>query len=613
MSLAVSPWKRPWSRLSPLAVTEPGVPLESRHGRLPTHSHAMPSRQRLIPLSLLLLAPSAIGQGELCSNPQSLSGLGTFAFDTTGFDPSSIDEAQGCAISFGPGTNLDGDGFFTWSAPFAGDFLFITEGRFPWGQIWRTQLAIYDGDDCGATCIANDNASGPNQGSLIRLQSVAAGETFLIQIGGYNFFNDGNPTTYQGPGTLEIIETPAVCQNPVDDSFEDNDSCATPTAITPGTYTDLFLSISDPDYYAVTIPPGEAIEVELLTSSIDLLFFVYDDSCHLIGIEFDRWIQSNPTSVPQTIVIEPRRSLTAAAIPCASYDIRLALGADPCIGLAEDPFEPNDFSNTAAPLGDGFYPGLTLSQVNHLGLPEVDYFAFDVPPGATVQCVAVFEDAKANIDMLLLNQNGNILSAGNSDTDNETVQWTNTTGTTFPARLSIYIAGVGSQSCSVYDLGVGGLSGGKGAPFCLALNNSTGVPTLMEGSATAAGAGLHLEVVNGPPLGLGMIVAGDTLASSPAIVGSGALCLSSVAGVSMVYRYNVIGGALNSIGRFDGQGVLQNVAGSSTTGSGFDVPAMLPGGSAITAGQTLYFQCWHRDTAGSAPTSNFSNGVSLTF
>jgi hypothetical protein len=33
----------------------------------------------------------------------------------------------------------------------------------------------------------------------------------------------------------------------------------------------------------------------------------------------------------------------------------------------------------------------------------------------------------------------------------------------------------------------------------------------------------------------------------------------------------------------------------------------------VMAGETWSFQCWHRDVAGGAATSNFSEGVSLTF
>jgi len=58
--------------------------------------------------------------------------------------------------------------------------------------------------------------------------------------------------------------------------------------------------------------------------------------------------------------------------------------------------------------------------------------------------------------------------------------------------------------------------------------------------------------------------------------------------------------------------VLQNQVGTSTVGSGFDVPATVPitGSPTISAGSTWHFQLWHREAAGA---SNFSNGLSVTF
>ena len=69
---------------------------------------------------------------------------------------------------------------------------------------------------------------------------------------------------------------------------------------------------------------------------------------------------------------------------------------------------------------------------------------------------------------------------------------------------------------------------------------------------------------------------------------------------------------MNSLGLFDSSGVLQNSVGTSTVGSGFDVPLNIPIGSGmtITAGDTWHFQLWHRENGGG---SNLSNGVSIQF
>jgi hypothetical protein len=68
---------------------------------------------------------------------------------------------------------------------------------------------------------------------------------------------------------------------------------------------------------------------------------------------------------------------------------------------------------------------------------------------------------------------------------------------------------------------------------------------------------------------------------------------------------------LNSIGDFDAGGIFQNMAGTSSMGSGFDVPFNLPTppSSAISPGTTWHFQLWYRDGVA----SNFSDGVTVTF
>ncbi|MEZ6005483.1 MAG: hypothetical protein R3F33_15010 [Planctomycetota bacterium] len=154
--------------------------------------------------------------------------------------------------------------------------------------------------------------------------------------------------------------------------------------------------------------------------------------------------------------------------------------------------------------------------------------------------------------------------------------------------------------------------GGVGSTFCdPAANNSTGVPARLTGSPSgAAGSGLHLDVDQGPPTSFGYFLIGTGASDPGTPISQGFLCLAVSAG-NQFGRYNVVGGALNSVGQFDAGGVLQNVVGTSSTGSGFDVPAAIPSiGGVISAGQTWHFQAWFREAAGA---SNFSNGLSVTF
>ncbi|MFT4648785.1 MAG: hypothetical protein ACI9X4_002017 [Glaciecola sp.] len=142
--------------------------------------------------------------------------------------------------------------------------------------------------------------------------------------------------------------------------------------------------------------------------------------------------------------------------------------------------------------------------------------------------------------------------------------------------------------------------------------NSTGVPTELSSSAgSGVGIAVHLEATQGPANQFGYFLIGTGTVEPGLPISQGHLCLA-LSSPNLFGRYNVGGTSMHSIGLFDNAGVLQNLAGTSTTGTGFDVPfdLPLPGAPAIRAGETWHFQLWHREDAGE---SNFSNGVSLTF
>ena len=565
-------------------------------------------------LFVLPLAPIAAAQGETCSNPVALSGLGVFPFDTSGFADSGFDEAQACNPFTGPGEYLNGDGFFTWTAPFSGDFQLVAEGRNANGFTWGTQMAIYDGQDCSAPCLANDDNTGPGSAAMIGLLGVAAGDSFLIQIGGYDFFNNGNQTTYQGLGTLVIEERPLQCQNPQDDGFEDNDGCTAAIPLGEGVHPNLFLSVEDPDYYSMTIPAGSALRVEPLSSDLELAFFVYNDQCQLIDIVYGTWIRDNPGASPEPIIVQPRRVNWAPAIPCTQYALELSIDVDPCQNVVDDMFEDNDFSNTPAPIANGYYPGLWItSELNFGSILEVDYYSCTLPHSATGRFELRFDHGLADVNAYLLNPNGNFLALGVSNDDDESLEWTNTTGLPMDVRLYVFVAEVGTQSCNTYDLVVSGIEGRTGLDFCDPLPNSTGLDTRLSGVfGTGVGSDLHLDVRSGPPGEFGYFLVGTMNASPGVPLASGQFCLIGQPGAQF-FRYNVQGGEANSIGQFDGSGVLQNLVQTSTLGDGFDVPSQIPGGGVIVSGSTWHFQFWHRDTMQGAMTANFSNGLSVQF
>ncbi|MDF1837035.1 MAG: formylglycine-generating enzyme family protein [Planctomycetota bacterium] len=152
-----------------------------------------------------------------------------------------------------------------------------------------------------------------------------------------------------------------------------------------------------------------------------------------------------------------------------------------------------------------------------------------------------------------------------------------------------------------------------GSSFCSPTNNSTGSAAILDASVgNGLGSNLHLEVTQGVPGEIGFFLVGSA-ASPGVLVSDGMLCLVG-SGTSARFGYNTSGGS-NSMGLFDSAGTLQNIAGTSTVGSGFDVPDSIPGSVPITiiSGDTWHFQLWYRDTPSAPGSSNFTNGVSVTF
>ncbi len=151
-----------------------------------------------------------------------------------------------------------------------------------------------------------------------------------------------------------------------------------------------------------------------------------------------------------------------------------------------------------------------------------------------------------------------------------------------------------------------------GTTFCdPAVANSTGLPTRISGTwSQESQSGLHLDAFQGPANQFAYFLIGTGVSEPGLAIGQGRLCLALGGGQGFA-RYNVIGDVRNSIGRFDSGGILRNLAGTSSSGSGFDVPTQIsPALGTITAGSTWHFQLWHRDLG---TQSNLSNGLSVTF
>ncbi len=426
----------------------------------------------------------------------------------------------------------------------------------------------------------------------------------------------------EGPGCADydllVAYLPDPCFAAIDDMLEDNDTCMTAVALPLGTTAGLYVSDSDTDFYSVTIPAGGVLSLQHgVTFGGSLEFGLFDSACTLLANEPGDFIRTNLSPAPVDLIVEVRN--TSAIHTCAVYDLDVSVTLDPCSapGL-DDGFEDNDDCASATTITDGTYPGLFVSKA------DKDHYAFRVNAGATVTMDILHDVAAGDIDAFLrlasssqcgLGNGSEELADGFTGTNNENLVWTNIGGMALDVILEVSVWPSSNGDCNQYDFVLAGSAGGTGMAFCdPANNNSTGLPTRLMGDLSApSGSGLHLEADQGPTGQFGYYLIG-TAATEPGIMlpnSAGRLCLQLGEGNS-IGRYNVTGTQFNSLGSFDGSGAHQNLVGTSSVGSGFDIPTTVPilGSPTILPGSTWHFQLWHRENGGA---SNFSNGLSFTF
>ncbi|MFT4647352.1 MAG: hypothetical protein ACI9X4_000563 [Glaciecola sp.] len=543
-----------------------------------------------------------VASNDDCSTASPLAGTGTFPFSNSSATTSFFNGGGSCDL--GADSNNQ-DIFYQWIVPATGDYQFDTDT-----SSYDTKLSIHAGIGCAATCVAYDDDAGIGLQSLIQLPGLIAGDSYLLQVGAYG----GNA----GTGVLTIGTYVDPCNGIPDDSLEDNDSCATAGVMANGVYTNLHVTVADADYYSITIPAGENLTVIATNLAGGTNLGLYDNTCFNLG--FFGGTYSNISGAPETVIVEVTADTFSGN--CADYDLDVSTAPDPCQSGADDTLEENDDCGTATIVTDGTYPNLFVSK------SDMDHYAFCLADGATVDCDILFLDAAGDLDFVLWTDGDincgtgfgtTMLANGFSVSDNETLSWTNTTGADIDLILEVNTYTGSVSDCNTYDLvifGEGcGPGGATGTPFCDPANlNSTGAPAVLTGSTgTGVGSDVHLEITGGPVGQLAYMLAGNE-ATAGIPVSNGLFCLVGTP-TAQFFRYNVGGTDMNSIGGFDPTGTWINAVGTSTTGFGFDVPSTIPDGVPIVilAGDTWHFQGWYRDTAAASGSSNFTNGLSVTF
>jgi len=416
---------------------------------------------------------------------------------------------------------------------------------------------------------------------------------------------------------LSVVSAPDPCASAVDDGLEENDSCGAAVALSAGSTTGLFTSISDEDYYLISVPAGDALTVdETYAGIVDVDMDLYDDlSCaNLVsgaagyaGTGQVTW--TNTTGAAATVVL--RVYPWASSGDCNNYDLNVTLAPDPCQNpLADDSFEDNDDCASAVPLSDGLYTDLFASKADE------DFFEVTVADQDVLTVNLYSPVVPGDIDLYLYDDLvgcgdlASYLVRGYTSTDDETVTWTNTTGTTQTYYIQVVVWANSTGDCNDYDLEIIGSGGAFATPMCFGDGSGVACPCANEsvfgagegckssigvgailtagGSASVANDDIAFTITQGRPNQPSMLVQGSSLIGTA--FKDGVLCTGTpTERVEVVF--------------LDGNGEGTTVSSIVTNGN-------------VSPGDTRYYQQWFRDPGGISPCgngSNFSNGLIVVY
>jgi hypothetical protein len=568
---------------------------------------------------------------DTCGTPQVVAGTGTFPWDnasatTSGFDGGNPGTCFSPSNSTTTTAAISRDLFFVWTVPADGTYQFDTENS-PVND--DTKLAIHAGSDCAATCLAADDDGGdtPPYSSKLVLTGLGAGDSYLIQVGSWT---DTSPS---GLGVLNIAQ--------LGGGGGQGDTCSNPTPIagtgtwpfdTTGASVSGFAgsgagsclagvqSMGADTFFRWTAPAAGDYRLDTCGASYDTKLAVYlgpgcgtacagyndDGPCGGLASE----VLLSATAPGQQFLIQ----VGGVGPLTGTGSLTISDFTDPCDALPEDSLEDNELCGQAASVDDGMWSGLTVRR------DDLDLYSFKVPAGGVFTATCTHDPGAADLDLFLFTPSGcnddpdadpgcgTSLACAWTSSATEVLSWTNTTGSDQECVLRVSVWPFSAGSCASYDLDLAGTGASGPASFCSPANpNSTGASVTLASSGPSGPGLYHLEAEGGPTNQFGMFLVSASFSEPGLTVSQGRLCLGTPVG-----RYSAsAGGALNSLGRFDGAGVLQNLFGTSTVGTGYDLPTTLPSppGGSISTGSTWSFQLWYRDGA----QSNFSDGLAITF
>ena len=233
------------------------------------------------------------------------------------------------------------------------------------------------------------------------------------------------------------------------DTLESNDERSTATDVGSGdSYDGLSIhSSDDEDYFAVDVEAGERItaDIEFEHSDGDLDMVIQDSTGSTLAGSASVSDDESAEYIAQesgTYYVQ----VYGFGGDTAEYDVSIDTEE-----VSGDSLEPNDERSSATDLGTGdSYDDLEISSAT-----DSDYFAVQADAGDTITADIAFSHANGDLDMVLLDADGNALDGSASVSDDENIEYTVTESGTYYVEVYAF-----SGAPNSYDIDVNTSSSG---------------------------------------------------------------------------------------------------------------------------------------------------------
>ena len=185
------------------------------------------------------------------------------------------------------------------------------------GSSYDTAIEIFSGD-CSSSC--------PSSATTTSAASRAPRPRSACRLA---------PSSASASGASPLAAGRARCcsfdrSTQPDDSFEDNDTCQTASALTTGIYQGLFCSLTDADFYEVSLGANDILDFVIFdTPNEDIDLNLYDSSCNLINFFDARRALLPAGGTAQTVIVEVFVDPNFAGVGCLNYDIDMSVAPTP--------------------------------------------------------------------------------------------------------------------------------------------------------------------------------------------------------------------------------------------------------------------------------------------